>query len=58
MICGQSVPPNVPTNGLVAYYGFNGNANDLSGNYNHGYVRGASLTSDRFGSPNSAYYFG
>ena len=58
MICGQSVPPNVPTNGLVAYYGFNGNANDLSGNYNHGYVRGATLTSDRFGNPNSAYYFG
>ena len=43
--------------GLVAYYPFNGNANDESGNGNHGIVYGASLTSDRFGVPNRAYYF-
>jgi hypothetical protein len=43
--------------GLVAYYPFNGNANDLSGNGNDGTVNGAILTSDRFGNPNSAYYF-
>jgi hypothetical protein len=35
----------------------NGNANDISGNDNHGTVYGASLTDDRFGHPNSAYNF-
>ena len=30
-------------NGLVAYYPFNGNANDESGNGNDGIVNGASL---------------
>ena len=45
------------TIGLVAYYPFNGNANDESGNENHGSVFGATLTSDRFGNPNSAYDF-
>lgn len=42
---------------LVAYYPFNGNADDESGNGNHGGVFGATLTDDRFGNPNSAYYF-
>jgi hypothetical protein len=45
------------TDGLVAYYPFNGNANDASGNGNHGAVYGAALTTDRFGSTNSAYSF-
>jgi gliding motility-associated-like protein len=44
-------------NGLVAYYPFCGNANDISNNGNHGVVNGASLASDRFGKPNSAYIF-
>ena len=43
--------------GLVAYYPFNGNANDESGNGNNGTVYGATLTADRFGNPNSAYSF-
>lgn len=43
--------------GLVAYYPFNGNANDESSYGNHGTVYGASLTTDRFGQPNSAYNF-
>ena len=43
--------------GLVLYYPFNGNANDESGNGNNGNVNGASLTSDRNGKSNSAYYF-
>ena len=47
----------IPTNGLVAYYPFNGNANDESGNNNNGTVYGAKLTTDRFGKPNSAYSF-
>jgi len=45
------------TNGLVAYYPFNGNANDESGNGNNGTVFGATLMADRFGIPNSAYNF-
>jgi hypothetical protein len=48
---------NSVSNGLVAHYPFNGNANDESGNGNHGTVHGAKLTQDRFGNPNSAYYF-
>jgi hypothetical protein len=44
-------------NGLVAYYPFNGNANDESGNGHNGRVANATLTSDRFGTPNSAYLF-
>jgi hypothetical protein len=43
--------------GLVAYFPFNGNANDESGNGNHGTVHGATLTKDRFGNPGRAYSF-
>ena len=43
--------------GLVAYYAFDGNPNDLSGNGNDGTVSGATLTTDRFDNPNSAYHF-
>lgn len=42
---------------LAAYYPFNGNTNDESGNLNHGTLNGAVLTTDRFGSANSAYEF-
>jgi hypothetical protein len=46
------------TNGLVAYYPFNGNANDASGNgHNASTNGGATLTADRFGNTNSAYHF-
>ncbi len=43
--------------GLVAYYPFNGNANDASGNGYDGVVNGATLAPDSGGKPNSAYYF-
>ena len=56
MIFSQ-VPSYVPSNGLVGYWPFNGNANDLSGNGNNGEVNGATLTTDRFGNNNSAYSF-
>jgi hypothetical protein len=49
--------PSTLTNGLVAYYPFNGNANDGSGNGNNGIVVGAKLTIDRYGNGNSAYEF-
>jgi len=51
------VPSYVPTDGLVGWWPFNGNANDESGNGNDGTVNGATLTEDRFGNVNSAYYF-
>jgi uncharacterized protein (TIGR02145 family) len=41
----------------VAWYPFNGNANDESGNGNDGTVNGATLTPDRNGNINSAYNF-
>ncbi len=43
--------------GLIAYYPFNGDANDESGNGNNGTVYGATLTMDRFGNTSSAYSF-
>jgi hypothetical protein len=43
--------------GLVAYYPFNGDANDASGNDHHGDVKGAILGEDRHGKPSEAYYF-
>ncbi|MCX6132220.1 MAG: FG-GAP-like repeat-containing protein [Ignavibacteriales bacterium] len=47
----------VPTNGLVAYYPFNGNTNDMSGSNYHITNYGAVLTTDRFSQANSAYDF-
>jgi hypothetical protein len=51
------IPTYVPTNGLVAWWPFTGNANDISGNGNNGTVNGPTLTSDRFGNANQAYSF-
>lgn len=51
------IPNYLPTDGLVAWYPFNGNANDESGNGINGSVNGASLTQDRFGNQASAYEF-
>jgi hypothetical protein len=51
------VPAYVPTDGLVGYWPFNGNANDESGNGNDGVVNGAELAEDRFGNAGSAYSF-
>ena len=53
---GLGIAP-VPTTSLTGYWPFNGNANDASGTANHGTVTGATLTTDRFGNPNKAYYF-
>ena len=43
--------------GLVAYYPFNGNANDETGNGYNGSVVGATLTTDRFNQTDKAYNF-
>ncbi len=45
------------SDGLVARYGFNGNAKDESGNGHDGAVHGATLTVDRLGNPDRAYSF-
>jgi len=46
------------TTGLLAYYPFNGNANDATGNgYNGVPINSPTLTTDKAGNPNSAYYF-
>ena len=63
MICAVSLlaaaqlPDYVPTDGLVAWYPFNGAANDESSFGNETTVFGASLTEDRFGMPSSAFSF-
>ena len=70
MVMAQ-VPSYVPSNGLVGYWPFNGNANDESGNGNNGSYTGSScnvcgsssvtappiLTSDRFNNSDSAFQF-
>lgn len=47
--------PSTLSDGLEAWYPFSGNANDSSGNGNHGTVNGAVLTADRFGKQNNSY---
>lgn len=44
-------------NGLIAAYEFSGNATDSSGNGHDGNVVGATLTYDRLGNSDSAYFF-
>ena len=57
MIASSVVAMADLNDGLIAYYPFNGDATDASGNGHNGSVYGATLTTDRFGQPNSAYYF-
>jgi hypothetical protein len=63
IIAGETATANIklisslPTNGLVAYYPFNSNANDESGNGNNCTVSGAIPSADRFGIPSKAYTF-
>jgi hypothetical protein len=51
------VPAYVPTDGLVGWWPFNGNANDESGNGRNLSVVGPTITTDRYGNNNSAYQF-
>lgn len=46
------------TNGLVAYYPLNLNANDASGNTNNGTISGATWINGIFGTASNALYFG
>ncbi len=45
------------TGSFIAFYPFNGNANDGTINHNNGIIDGAQLTPDRFGNANQAYSF-
>jgi hypothetical protein len=42
---------------LLAYYPFNGTANDFSGNNRHGTAVNVTPSNDRYGTPNAAYAF-
>ena len=53
----QNVPNYVPTNGLIGWWPFSGNANDESGNGNNGTVNGATLTVDRYNNISTAFSF-
>jgi hypothetical protein len=55
--CKKDSSSNTLNVGLIAYYPFDGNANDMSGNGNNGVIYGASLTADRFGNKQGAYNF-
>lgn len=48
---------NIGTGVPIAFYPFNGDANDESGFANHGSFRGVSPVADRAGRANSAFYF-
>ncbi len=52
---GQTIPSYIPLNGLVAWWPFNGNAIDESGNINDGTVNGPTLIADRYSNSSSAY---
>jgi len=56
-VCTINQLPTNLQNGLVAYYPFCGNPNDVSGNGVNMINNGAVLTNDRFGNANSAYAF-
>lgn len=57
LIFSFSIFAQVPTDALIAYYPFNGNADDVSGSGFNGQVTGATLVADRRGEPVSAYFF-
>jgi uncharacterized protein (TIGR02145 family) len=51
------VPGYVPTEGLIAFYPFQGNANDASGNGYNCLTQNVTNSDDRFGNENGSYYF-
>jgi hypothetical protein len=51
------IPNYVPTNGLLAFWPFTGNTNDVTANANHLTNNGATLVADRNGVANAAYSF-
>jgi len=56
-VFSKNIDVGLPTQGLIAYYPFNNNTDDASGNGNNGTNYDATLTTDRFGHRNNAYDF-
>ena len=56
-LSSQNLPSYVSSNSLERWYPFNGNANNVSSSSGNGITINATLTTDRFGSVNSAYSF-
>ena len=54
----QTIPAYLPADGLVAWWPFNGNANDSSGNNFNLFNTGANLHPDRFGNNDKSYWVG
>lgn len=57
LLIGISSFAQIPTQGLIAHYPFDGNAIDLTNNQNHGIIDGPVVVKDRFGVDSSAYRF-
>jgi len=57
LISSLSIAQSTLDSGLVAYFPFNGNANDESGNGFNGIIHGATLVQDKYGNANSAFQF-
>lgn len=56
--CAENqIPDYIPLSGLAAWYPFNGNSDDLSGNENNGVLNGPAPSNDRFGNSNAAFSF-
>ncbi|MBZ0207626.1 MAG: T9SS type A sorting domain-containing protein [Flavobacteriales bacterium] len=56
-VSAQVIPSYVPTDGLVGWYPFSGNANDESADANNGTLHGGAIfTTDRYGTPASAIH--
>lgn len=55
--CNSNLVYLTPPTGLISYYRFDGNANDLGPGGNSGVVNNLTPSTDRFGNPNRAYLF-
>jgi hypothetical protein len=53
----QVLPNYLPSTGLIGWWPFDGNPNDISVNGHNGTVDGAELTEDRFANSDNAYLF-
>ncbi|MCO4814351.1 MAG: hypothetical protein KC454_06535 [Flavobacteriales bacterium] len=53
----QTIPDYVPTDELIGWYPFNGNANDESGNGNDGTINSTSLELEKNSINNAVYHF-
>ena len=56
LTCVAQIPEYLPTDGLIAWYPFNGNSNDESGQENHGVLNGGTWIEDRNGQGHSALF--